>query len=171
MDIPQIANLSTAIEMKREILKLVLEKNLPEERIWEELEIYHKTHPDGRSDRKPTSISSILKNIFSKTGITITESPMEDLLKHKLEAKDIKFQTQKKIGKCRVDFFFPQASLIVEVDRREYHSTSEQREKDMKRQMNLMKRGYAVLRFRGSEIYRDAEGCAIRISEFLASGG
>lgn len=166
MDIPEIANLEIAIEMQREVLRLALKKSLSEERIWEELEIYRKTHPEG--ERKPTPIALIVKSIIPPDGkIKFTESPIEDLLKYKLQARNIIFETQKKIGKYRVDFFFPQANLIVETNGREYHSTPEQNEKDFKRQLDLIKKGYTVLRFRGSEIHRDAEGCVIEISKFL----
>lgn len=175
MDIPEIVKLPTSIEMRREILKLALERNLSEERIWEEFEIYRKTHTGGR---KPIPISSILicntlvdyLNILERLigkKIKITESPIEDLLTFELQKRNIKFEIQKKIGRYRVDFFFPKANLIIEVDGKEYHSTSEQREKDMKRQMDLIKKGYTVLRFRGSEIFRDVENCVIKISKFL----
>lgn len=166
MDIPKIANLETAIEMRKEVLRLAIKKSLPEGNIWAELDIYRKTHPEG--ERKPTPIALIVKSIISLGGkIKFTESPIEDLLKYKLQARRIKFETQKKIGKDRVDFFFPQANLIVEADVREYYSTPEQSEKDFKRQLALMKKGYIVLRFRGSKIYRDVEGCVIEISKFL----
>ena len=99
MDIPKIANLKTAIEMRREILKLAIEKNCPEEDLWLKLETYRKTH----KGRTPIPIVSILGSLLSK--MKVVGSPIEEILKIKLEAKKIKFKTHKSIGRFFVDFF------------------------------------------------------------------
>lgn len=166
MDIPEIARLEKAIEMKREILRLAIKTNSSEEAVWTEFDIYRKTHPEGMRKRKPTRVDEILKNILHRS-IFLTESPIEDTLRRELRARQIEFETQKKIGKYRVDFFFPQANLIVEADGGEYHSTPEQIERDQKRQAILMKRGCLVLRFTGREIYRNVVGCVDKIASFL----
>jgi len=165
MDIPEIANLPTAIEMRRQIFKLARKKNIPEGDVWLELQIYRKTHSEGKKEAK--QVKSLIGKILNKSRIHITKSPLEDTLKQALETRKIHFVTQEKIGKYRVDFFFPQGRLVVEADGKEYHSSEEQRLKDFERQCEIMRRGYARLRFRGTEIYKDPEGCVDKISLFL----
>lgn len=170
MDIPEIANLPTAIEMRREVLKLAIEKGCPEDGIWTELEIYRKLHPEGRRKRQPVVVSEILKKVLPATvGIKFTESPAEDCLKSELIARNIKFEIQKSIGKYRVDFFFPTGNLIVEMDGTEYHATGRRLLKDMDRDSKLMKRGYLILRFWASEVFKDAEGCVLKIMRLLGT--
>ena len=166
MDVSKIAKLGTAIEMRREVLKLAMNKDCTEDDIWKELEIYRKTHPDGQRKREPTHIQKILKNIMHES-IILTESPIEDILRRELRARQIDFEAQKKIGRYRVDFFFPQADLIVEAEGKQYHSSPEQTQYDQKRQSILMKKGYLFLRFGGSEIYNDVVGCVDKIVSFL----
>lgn len=167
MDIAEITNLTTAIEMKREVLRLAIQKNATEEDIWLQLQIYRKTHPQEKIQTKQSSLKSLIARILDKNKIRITESPLEDTLKYALEIRDIDFETQKKIGKYRVDFFFPQARLVVEADSNEYHSSEEQRTRDMERQCKIMKKGYIVLRFRGSQIFKDVETCVDKIEDLL----
>lgn len=57
---------------------------------------------------------------------------------------------------------------IVEIDGHDYHKTKQQRHEDYERERFLLKRGYKVIRFTGSEVYVDAQRCAnetIRIIE------
>jgi len=151
--------------MRREVVKVARQKNIPEGDIWLELQIYRKTHPGDK--KEATRVKSLITKILTKRKIHITRSPLEDTLKRALEIRKIHFVTQEKIGKYRVDFFFPQGRLVVEVDGKEYHSTEEQRLKDFDRQCEIMRRGYALLRFRGTDVYKDVEGCVDKISLFL----
>ena len=166
MNIPEIAKLKTAIEMRREVLRLAVARSLTEEDVWIELDIYRKTHPPGQ--REPVHIGKILKTIIPIIrGFKFTDSPIEDILAYELKNRNVKFEPQKEIGKYRVDFFFPEANLVVEADGKEYHSKPEQREKDEQRQMEIIKKGYSLLRFTGSQIYTDVERCVDNILAFL----
>lgn len=151
--------------MRREVLKVARQKNIPEGDVWLELQIYRKTHPG--ETKQVTRVKSLITKILSKRKIHITKSPLEDTLKQALEQRKIHFVTQEKIGKYRVDFFFPQGRLVVEADGKEYHSSEDQRLKDFQRMCEIMRKGYALLRFRGTEIYKDVEGCVDKISLFL----
>lgn len=58
--------------------------------------------------------------------------------------------------------------LIVECDGHDFHErTKEQARRDRSRDRILTARGWRVLRFTGSEIYRSAEKCAAEIAQML----
>jgi len=63
------------------------------------------------------------------------------------------------IGIYVVDFIV-NGKYIIEIDGHEWHKTKEQREFDYKRERYLLKRGYTVLRYTGTEIYLSAKECA-----------
>lgn len=76
--------------------------------------------------------------------------------------------------KCRVDFFFIGMSsqhverLVVEIDGHDFHErTKEQAERDKHRDRVLLREGYHVFRFTGSEVFRDAEKAVNSVIEYL----
>lgn len=83
---------------------------------------------------------------------------------------------QQKIGAFRVDFLLiirdvafgsGDIKLVVECDGHDFHErTKEQASRDKKRDRELTAQGYYVLRFTGSDIYKDAEGCAAEVAKF-----
>jgi len=74
MDIPKIGNLQAACKMRREVLNLAREKNIPEGDVWLELEIYRKTHSEGKNEAK--QLKSLIRKILTKSRIHITKSPL-----------------------------------------------------------------------------------------------
>lgn len=85
---------------------------------------------------------------------------------------------QYRTGKRRADFliqcFAPhdprgkRSEIIVECDGYAFHDSSiEQKVRDKKRERELMAEGYQVLRFSGSEIYRDPLLCAQEVIDYL----
>lgn len=78
------------------------------------------------------------------------------------------------IGDYRVDFYIANVGhresspLIVECDGHDFHEkTKEQAQRDKARDRYLVSQGYRVLRFTGSEIFRDAEKVATEIISVL----
>jgi very-short-patch-repair endonuclease len=87
-------------------------------------------------------------------------------------------EPQKQIGKYRADFAISSAGneemetglgetpmahvrLIVEADGHDFHErTKEQAQRDKQRDRELQRLGWKVIRFTGSEIWKDAAGCA-----------
>lgn len=58
--------------------------------------------------------------------------------------------------------------VVVECDGHDFHErTKEQAQSDKLRDRVMQQKGYAVLRFTGSEIWRDPWGCAVQINDFL----
>ena len=78
---------------------------------------------------------------------------------------------QVEIGNYRVDFELinhKDKKIIVECDGHEFHQKSKQQvEKDNKRERDLKKLGYEVVRFSGSEIFKDAEKCVEDLLDIL----
>lgn len=56
-----------------------------------------------------------------------------------------------------------QGALLIECDGKDFHSSAEQRKHDWQKDANAHDRGYLTMRFTGSQIFRDADGCAQKI--------
>ncbi len=60
--------------------------------------------------------------------------------------------------------------ILIECDGHDFHErTKGQAEHDRSRDREAQQAGYSILRFTGSEIYRDSKTCCIQIIEFLGS--
>jgi very-short-patch-repair endonuclease len=98
-----------------------------------------------------------------------TESPIEILFGMamlELMPEDWALISQFKWRHYRIDWAIdrPDRKLIfVECDGNEFHTRPEQIERDRKRDANILKAGFKLFRFTGSEIYRNAPGCALRV--------
>jgi very-short-patch-repair endonuclease len=58
--------------------------------------------------------------------------------------------------------------ILIECDGHEFHDrTKEQAQRDKSRDRHLTAKGWRVLRFTGSEIYRNAEKCAEEVAQIL----
>lgn len=71
---------------------------------------------------------------------------------------------QREIGKYVADFLIqpptPLVKVVVECDGHDFHQrTKDQAEHDKKRDRWMTTAGYTVVRFTGSEFWRDADGC------------
>jgi very-short-patch-repair endonuclease len=69
-----------------------------------------------------------------------------------------------------VDFFWPAADLVVEVDGHAFHAAKPQRERDSARDQALIAQGYRVLRITGHHIDREAEALLARVAAAIAIG-
>jgi very-short-patch-repair endonuclease len=85
------------------------------------------------------------------------------------------FQVQAQIDRYRVDFLFichyggHSRRLIVECDGHDFHErTKEQAARDKSRDRALVKDGATVLRYTGSELYRDPVKCIEEIEVILS---
>lgn len=105
----------------------------------------------------------------------LVESPIEDILLRAMLAHQIlegggtilKIKPQAVIALAgrdiRVDFLIDAGDFVcvVEADGHDFHErTKEQAARDRQRDRDLQTAGYLVLRFTGSEIYRDPWRCA-----------
>lgn len=69
-----------------------------------------------------------------------------------------------------VDFFWPQANLVVEVDGHAFHAAKPQRERDSTRDQILTAYGHRVLRITWHHIDKEPEALVARVAAAIANG-
>ena len=96
------------------------------------------------------------------------ESPIE--LKFFVYALDSipELQPQVQIDGYRVDFAVPSQKVLIELDGHEFHKTKEQRTYDAKRDRFLLKKGWRLMRFTGTEIHNDTTACIQEVKDYLS---
>ena len=88
-----------------------------------------------------------------------------------------RFTPQLRVEGYRVDFALtniPDTQLlkvVIELDGHDFHSSPEQRNYDTERDRYLLRRGWQVIRFTGSQINRDCEGCVRETVESVREWG
>lgn len=82
---------------------------------------------------------------------------------------------QASIGPYKVDFLVwfvlcrNVGGIAIECDGHQWHERNKiQAARDKKRDRELLKAGFPVMRFTGSEIFADAFGCAVQVQEALS---
>lgn len=114
------------------------------------------------------------ETIGSHLRLLPTESPIEESLLEALvlipeiARGDFVLKTRQEVGPYFLDFALWSKErnwrLAVECDGHEFHEkTKEQVARDKKRERYIVFEGWTVIRFAGSEIYRDAAGCATEV--------
>lgn len=71
----------------------------------------------------------------------------------------IVIEHQYKIGNRRVDFAHLETMTAIELDGHEFHSGRKARTQDYQRQREIEDHGWFFVRFTGSEVFHDVEGC------------
>ena len=89
----------------------------------------------------------------------------ERIYRKALAERKYYYQRQKVINRYIVDFVFPKRNLIVEIDE-EHHLIPEVAEYDAKREKNLKKWGFNVVRFTDFEILNELEDCVNCVDDF-----
>jgi|GEM_PF-6533231 len=92
-----------------------------------------------------------------------TESPLEVMLANALDDAGIAYEREYAISRMHVDFAMPEKKLAVECDGFRYHSGRDARLRDHKRDDELRRRGWTVLRFSGDELRSDSAACVRKI--------
>lgn len=76
--------------------------------------------------------------------------------------------TNVSVGPYRLDFFWPEEGVAIEVDGRAYHSSSSRFEGDRRKDNWLRVRGIEVVRLTWRQITRDATATAVLVGQTLA---
>lgn len=61
-------------------------------------------------------------------------------------------------------------AMLLECDGKEFHSSADQKAHDQTKDAAAHDRGFLTMRFSGSQIHRDADGCANKISQAVYGG-
>lgn len=96
------------------------------------------------------------------------ESPIEAQFREAAVGQIAGLEPQQWIGGYRVDFLVRAKRLVIELDGHEFHKTKEQRTHDAARQRKLQGLGYTVIRFTGTEVFKDAGSCVQQTLTLLA---
>lgn len=123
-----------------------------------------------RKRKPPRSVRVPAKRRVSKEDFALkmrrNPTPAEKCLRDALKAADHKFSSQQILNGYIVDFYFPAAKLIVEVDGY-YHFTPTGKTVDKIRTGVLIRNGYRVLRFPNNEVITHTELVLRRIDKAL----
>lgn len=92
-----------------------------------------------------------------------TQSPIEDLFYEAAKGKLPGLVCQHQIGRYSVDFALPKHKIAVECDGYEFHSTPDQIKNDRRRQREIERAGWKVIRFTGSQLNRNAGACVDKV--------
>jgi hypothetical protein len=65
--------------------------------------------------------------------------------------------------KYRVDFLIPSKKVVIELYGYQHHNSKEKITKDAERERYLQKVGYQVIRFTGTEVYKDVRKCVYEV--------
>ena len=102
-------------------------------------------------------------------GLKLCESEIEKRFWSVAEDFIMGLTPQVKVGHYRADFAVPRLRLAIEVDGKEAHASPEQQERDCVRDQDFLAHGWRVLRFTGSEIFRDVAACILEILTIIGS--
>lgn len=129
----------------------------------------------------------VWRNVSEYTRLVVVTSEEDEALsksfEHNIDNPTLIVRPQAQLSGWRVDFLIhaydfarlggPKGwrKLIVECDGHDYHErTKEQAAKDRSRDRQVQLNDYSVLRFTGSEIYKDAWGCAEQVTYWAVKG-
>lgn len=109
-------------------------------------------------------------NFATAKGVFLYTNPQEEMLvngkKYIVDFLIEGYETWD-IEKHRPKQWYLKKPLIVELDGKEYHSTTKQMNHDYKRETDLKLAGYDIIRFTGSQIYNDVWGCLDKVCEYV----
>ncbi len=109
------------------------------------------------------SLKQFSRNL--RSGMTDAERRLWSRIRRR-QLKEYQFFRQRIIGSYIVDFYCPNARLVIELDGGQ-HYNDEGIEKDRKRDEVLMRLGLNVMRFSDRDVFENIEGVLERIFEAL----
>ncbi len=96
------------------------------------------------------------------------ESPIEEIFWKAIRNQIPGVVQQFWIGLYRIDFAIPDLQIAIECDGQEHHKSAKERTSDAQRDRVLKMAGYDVIRFTGTEIYRDCSKCIRELKQIIA---
>ena len=116
-------------------------------------------------------IEQLLYLAMNSTGLGMSDGYITDIIPQKkieLEGKEYRVDFLIEYSPSMFSKEIPIKRLVIECDGHDFHErTKVQAQRDKARDRIFQKHGYNVLRFTGSEIYREPLDCANEIKEFI----
>ncbi|MGI8460287.1 MAG: endonuclease domain-containing protein [Solirubrobacterales bacterium] len=114
-----------------------------------------------------------LRDLLTRHAFVLTDSELEALFLPIARRAGLPTPvTQCRIGRGRVDFFFPSLGLVVETDGLRYHRTPAQQAKDRRRDQQHLVSGLVPLRFTHAQVKfepRCVERTVVSVARRIAS--
>jgi len=117
--------------------------------------------PESAPDPQPEVVNAPDKDRWPYDDLTHIEAPFFDALAETGLTFSVQPWMQHADRKYRADFivYYDGRAVCVELDGHDTHKTKEQRSYDAKRANWFQSRGIRVVRFTGSQVYADVQGC------------
>lgn len=139
-----------------------------------EAELWFARHAcDGLWVNNDTDVASdVLRRLCSEHGYLL-ESPIEIKFWEEWTKDRARFrlnlQQQFNVlgGRYRLDFAHLETKTAIELDGYDYHASKEQFIKDRERQRRLEADGWYVMRFAGSEVWRNPQACVQEVAALI----
>lgn len=129
-----------------------------------------ENQPTNKTQTKTRPNTSHYEIPYKSNRANTEESPIEEIFRLNLNtmlgsADLMRIQTQYPVSPYFLDFAIPDKKIAVELDGHDWHKTKEQRTHDAQKDRHLQKLGWLVIRFTGSEIYKDSQKCVRELAE------
>jgi very-short-patch-repair endonuclease len=150
-------------------------------------------------DFNPIRLSDALAKVVDRADVSLSVSPTADspietllgaavLMFFRDAGRPLTLRTSDEFDKAMSLMFVPQfkwsiyrsdwaiynpkttGALLLECDGKEFHSSADQKAHDQKKDAAAHNRGYLTMRFTGSQIHRDADGCAQKVWDAVYGG-
>ncbi|HEX8742576.1 MAG TPA: type IV toxin-antitoxin system AbiEi family antitoxin domain-containing protein [Thermoleophilaceae bacterium] len=100
----------------------------------------------------------LLVTLLDEHTFVVTESEIERLFLPLAERAGLgRPESQRRLGRGRVDFWWPELNLVVECDSLRYHRTAEQQREDRRRDHVHLLAGRTYVRFTAHQVMHDPE--------------
>src|SRR3954452_4397930 len=110
-----------------------------------------------------------LRVIIDRVNFRVTQSELEREFLRLLTRAGLPLpETQKRFGKHRVDFWWPDLRLVVETDGSHFHRTAAQQANDRTRDQDHIRNGRTPLRITHAQVFKDAAETAALLAEVVA---
>jgi very-short-patch-repair endonuclease len=112
-----------------------------------------------------------LRAVIDRFTFRVTQSELErEFLRLIAKAKLPTPETQRRFGKTRVDFYWPQIGLVVETDGAQFHANAIQQTEDRKRDQAHIRAGRIPLRVTHWQVFKEAaETTALLVDVFTST--
>jgi very-short-patch-repair endonuclease len=118
------------------------------------------------------AFDEFLRDSNYKIGLDKIESPIEMKFFEAMRDKTSELVPQWEVNASghnyRLDFAIPSKKIAFELDGHEFHKTKEQRTNDTRRERNLQKEGWKVIRFTGTDIHNNLDKCVADACQLIS---